>query len=142
MQIYATEDNLTAWMTPTVPPANAAQYLRTASLAVTEATKVWFYTVDNDGIPTDATLKQAFNDATCAQAAAMITFGIDPLAGGVLEAGGVEQSVGIGSGRITYADAALAVQAQAILLGELCREADRILRNAWLQNMTNPWVVG
>ncbi|MGN6722988.1 MAG: hypothetical protein ACTHJM_10290, partial [Marmoricola sp.] len=73
MLIYATTDDLTVWMAPTAPPDPAAQYLRTASLAVAEATKTWFYSTDTTGAPTDATIKQAFNDATCAQAAAMIT---------------------------------------------------------------------
>ncbi len=140
MLVYATTTDYAAW-TGTTSPANIAQLLRTASMAVREATEMAFYTVDSTGMPTDAVQLQAFNDATCCQAAALAAFQVDPLAGGTLESGEVESAVGIGTARITYGDAAAAVEAQRALIGGLTPDARRILRNARLMP-TSPWVVG
>jgi hypothetical protein len=140
--VYATPTDLTAWMAPTVIPANATQLLRTASLAIREATETAFYAADpTTGLPTDTVLLQAFNDATCAHAAALYTFSIDPLAGGTLESGVVESSVGIGTARITYADAAAALAAKGELVNGICLEASRILRQAGIV-LGVPWIVG
>lgn len=140
MLVYATTADYQAW-TGTTAPANITGLLRAASMAVREATELAFYTVDATGMPTDTVQKQAFNDATCCQAAALAAFGVDPNAGGTLEAGAVETSVGIGTARETFADATAAVQAQQALIGGLTPDAKRILRNARLM-LTSPWVVG
>lgn len=139
MLVYATTDALAAW-TGADAPVNATALLRTASLAVREATELCFYVTDATGMPTDAAILQAFQDATCSQAAALDANDVDPLAGGTLEAG-VHSSDGIGSARITYADAVAAAEAKQRLLGGLCVEAARIIRNAGLY-ATAPWVVG
>ena len=139
--VYAQPDDLAAWMEADAP-ANATRLLRTASLAVREATETAFYAVDSvTGLPTDATLLQAFNDATCSHAAALYTFSIDPLAGGTLESGMVESAVGIGTARITYADATAALEAQGELVNGICLEASRILRQSGIV-LGIPWVVG
>lgn len=140
MLVYATRDDYAAWISDTAP-ANIDALLRTASLAVREATELAFYTADATGMPTDPTQLQAFNDATCCQAAALAAFGVDPNAGGTLESGGVETSVGIGTARETFADAAAAVEAQQNLIQGLTPDAKRILRNAKLMP-ASPWVVG
>lgn len=139
--VYATDADLTAWMAPTALPANSAQLLRTASFAVREFTETAYYACDTTGMPTDPVQLQAFKDATCAQAAAMASFQVDPLAGGVLESSLVESAVGIGTAKISYGDAAAAVQGQLQLLNGLVLEAARILRQAGLV-VTAPWVVG
>lgn len=142
--IYATKADLAAWLNPDAPgdpPANATLLLRTASMAVTEATETAFYAADTNGLPTDAKTLQAFKDATCIQAAALLSFDVDPLAGGTLEAGGVETSVALLSARVTYADAAAAVEAQQQLLGGLTLDAQRVLRQAGIQ-LGVPWIVG
>lgn len=141
--IYATAEDLTSWLTISgaTPPANPGGYLRTASMAVTEATETAFYATDSQGLPTDAKTLQAFKDATCAQAAALAAFEVDPTAGGILEGGQVETSVAILSARVTYADNQAAVDGQKQLLEGLVPEARRILRQAGLM-LGVPWVVG
>lgn len=139
MLIYASSTDLAAW-TGTAAPANAAGLLRSASLAVREGTELCFYATDTTGMPTDATVLQAFNDATCAQAAWLAAVDVDPNRGGVLEEG-VESSAGIASARITYADAPAAAEAKQRALTGLCPDAQRILRNAGLY-ATAPWIVG
>lgn len=139
--IYADDTALTAWLSPTPLPTNSAKILRTASMAVTEATETAFYATDSTGVPTDAVTKQAFQDATCAQAAALIAYGVDTDAGGILEGGTVETSVALLSARVTYADNQAAVDGQQQLLNGLVPEAQRILRQAGLV-LGVPWVVG
>lgn len=140
MPAYATTDDLAEWIDGDLPD-NAKAILRTAAYAVREATSTAYYSADqNTGLPLDVTTAAAFRDATCAQAAALIALGIDPLAGGGTEAS-VERSVGIGSARIEYADANDAAQARAQLLGGLCQEASRIIRQSNIV-LGRPWVVG
>lgn len=139
--IYATADDLATWLGDTPAPANAVALLRSASMAVTEATETAFYAADSNGLPTDAKTLQAFKDATCIQAAALMAFGVDPNAGGTLEAGAVESSVGILSARVTYADAAAGVDAQQQLLNGLTLDAQRALRQAGI-HLGVPWIVG
>jgi hypothetical protein len=141
--IYAAPPDLSAWLalSGAQMPEFPGGYLRTASMAVTEATETAFYATDSDGLPTETKTLQAFKDATCAQAAALIAFEIDPTAGGTLEAGGVETSVAIGSARITYADTIAAIEAIQQLLGGLTRDAALILRQAGIQ-LGIPWIVG
>lgn len=138
--IYATTADLTAWMQPTSIPTNATQLLRTASMAVREATESAFYAADTTGMPTDPVILQAFKDATCAQAAALATQDINPLAGGAL-LDGVESSVGLLSGRITYAGTDQVLSGKKQVIGGLVREAYLILRQAGII-LNTPWVVG
>ena len=140
MTPYASTDDLAAWLGADAP-ANATLLLRTASYAVREATETAYYAADPvTGLPTATATLAAFRDATCAQAAALHAIDIDPTAGGALEVG-VQTSIGIGSARITYADAAEAVAAKQQILGGLCLEAARILRQANIV-LGVPWVVG
>lgn len=141
MPVYATSADYTTW-TGTTPPANVAAYLRKASNQVREATKLDFYAVDSNNLPTDATKLQAFNDATCCQAAALITLGVDPLAGGSIVAS-VKESKSIGSARITYAqdDARAAAAAKKQAAEGLVPDALQILRQAQLAKNA-AWVVG
>ncbi len=139
MLIYATPADLSTW-TGADAPVNVVGLLRTASLAVREGTELCFYDTDSSGMPTDAALLQAFNDATCCQAAYLSAEAVDPNRGGVIDTG-IETSVGIGSARITYADAQATVAAKQAALGGLCPDAARILRNAGLY-ATAPWIVG
>jgi hypothetical protein len=139
MLVYASTDDLAAWL-GSAAPANATPLLRSASLSVREATSLAFYATDSTGLPTDAATLRAFNDATCCQAAWLNAESIDPNRGGAL-ATGTQTSIGIGSARITYADAAAAVTAKQQALTGLCPDAQRILRNAGL-TPTAPWIVG
>jgi hypothetical protein len=140
--IYATAADLAEW-TQQAAPANAAALLRSASLLVREATKSCFYAVDAGNLPTDADTKQAFNDATCAQAAFWVANGIDPQA--VLAPPKILNSKAIGSARLSYdtsgAGSLQAYQARVEAAQSLCDEAVRILQDAQLQ-LNGVWVVG
>ena len=137
--VYATPDDLAAW-TGTQAPTNALQLLRSASLAVREATELCYYPVDGNNMPTDATQLQAFNDATCCQAAALAALEVDPTAGGTIVPD-VESSVKLGSASVSYADADIAAQAKNQAINGLVNDAQRILRDAQI-TPTVPWVTG
>lgn len=136
---YASSSDLAAWLGVAAPP-NATPLLRSASLIITDATSTAFYAVDNAGVPTDTVTLQAFKDATCSQAAAMMTLDIDPLAGGVLTSG-AESLVRIGSAEIRYGDDVLAATAKSKALQSIIPEAKLILEQAGIRlNMV--WVNG
>lgn len=139
--VYATSADYLAWTSATAP-TNIDLIMRSASLAVREATEMCFYLTDSSGYPTDAGIKQAFNDATCCQAAALIAVGYDPAAGGTVTAT-VTQSEGIGSAHIQYAttDVQAAAEAKRRVIEGLTLDAQRILRDAGLR-INSPWVVG
>lgn len=136
--IYATSADLATW-TGAAAPANAAQLLRSASLLVREATACDFYATDTTGLPTDTAVLAAFNDATCAHAALWAALKVDPLAGAAQVR--IQASKGIGTARISYADAQAAADAAADSLRNLCPEARRILRDAQLGS-TAAWRIG
>lgn len=137
--VYASPSDLATW-TGTPAPSNVTQLLRSASLAVREATELCYYPVDSHSMPTIPAQLQAFNDATCCQAAALIALAVDPLAGGVLQEG-VESQSRFGSASFTFADAAQAADAKHQALTGLVLDAQRILRDAGVLP-TVPWVVG
>jgi hypothetical protein len=141
--VYATTTDLTNW-TGGAAPTNATQLLRSASLLVRDATAAAFYDADSTGLPTDTTTKQAFNDATCAQAAFWAANGIDPTAGG-LTTTGVLRGKRIGTASLDYDTAAVssvaAMNARLASAKQLCPEAVSILRGAQI-NTYGPWIVG
>ena len=141
--VYATSTDLAAW-TGNPAPANATQLLRSASLLVRDATAAAFYAADTTGLPTDTATKQAFNDATCAQAALWTALGIDPATGG-LAATGVLRGKRIGTAALDYDTSALAsvtaMNARRDAATTLCSEAVTILRAAGV-NTYGPWIVG
>jgi hypothetical protein len=141
--VYATSGDLAAW-TGTTAPANATSLLRSASLLVRDATASAFYAADTTGLPTDTATLQAFNDATCAQAAYWAANGIDPAAG-ALPTAGVLRGKKIGSASLDY-DTAAAVNPAVLAarmdsVENLVPEAARILRAAGV-NTYGPWIVG
>lgn len=138
--VYATVDDLAQYMDADLP-ANGKAYLRVASNRVREYTETsWYATDPATGLPTDQGYIDAFNEATCAHAAAMITLGIDPFAGGA-ESAGVEESVGLGTAKVTYADAADVVALRRHVLYYLAPEAVRVIANARIA-VNVPWVLG
>lgn len=139
MLVYATVDDLDDWITPI--PTNADALLRSASLRVREATKTARYTVDGTGLATDATVLQAFKDATCAHAAALATAKVDPAGGGVLTKASTAAAKSVGSASVSYADAASAAAAKASLHTSLCPDAVTILQQAGLLS-GEVWVIG
>lgn len=136
----AAPSDLAAW-TQTPAPDNAVVLLRSASTVVLDATVGAYYDVDVlTGLATDAQIKTAMTNATCAQAAAWAAIGYDPLTGGVLTPA-VESSTKIGSAAIVFADASAAAAARGSSINGLVPEAERILR---MNNLLipNPWAFG
>lgn len=66
--VYATPQELAAWLGLTDPPAGASLALRDASLVVDGLLVGAVYDVDETGAPTDQEVIDALRDATCAQA--------------------------------------------------------------------------
>lgn len=142
MLVYAQASDYLTWTGTSTIPSNMTAVLRSASLAVREATEAAFYQVDGTGMPTDATILQAFNDATCCQAAALVAIGYDPTTGGTVTAT-VEQATALGTAHVTYAasDVQAAAEAKQKAITGLVPDAERILRNAGLLKNV-PWLVG
>ncbi len=67
-RIFATPAEYEAF-TGQPAPANAARLLARASRLVSGATKAAIYDTDASGYPSDADVRDAFRDATCAQVA-------------------------------------------------------------------------
>lgn len=131
--VYAADADLTTWITPTPLPANSATLLRSASLLIHSFTMTALYGVDDAGKPSDTTILQAFKDATCAQASAWLTAGIDPVGGGITTSAPV-RSKRIGSAGVDYdtsANTSIPVfQAKREAATVLCAEAVMILHQA------------
>ncbi|SBN64453.1 hypothetical protein GA0004736_3413 [Curtobacterium sp. 9128] len=113
-------------------PSDIAFTLEACSDIVLRATITAVYDTDpQTGLATDPLIRQALIDATCIQAAAWVTLGIKPFAGGVIQ-GGVATSKGIGSGSISYAGVATAAAARADAAVSLVPAALRRLQNRGL----------
>lgn len=144
--LYAAADDLEAWLQDDVPD-NTPALLRSASLLVRQATRCDYYNVDVNGKPSDAAILQAFEDATCCQAAMWIRAGIDPTGSvaSVVGSTGVVTSSGIGTGTVTRNASAVVSAANTTALQDavqtLSGEALEILKDAGLcQN--GPWIIG
>jgi len=113
VKLYATEAELSEWITPATPPENAAALLRSASSMMRAETRSARYATDADGYPTDTALRQAFREAVCAQVKFWADHGVDPSLGraGVKPAA---QSKTIGGASITYEAGATAAKVEAV----------------------------
>jgi len=139
MLIYATKLELARWLngpdaTEDQAPANADALLRSASILIRKATRRAMYRVSSDGLPQDATKRQAFNEAALAQAGTLSKLGLDPSAGGVASLKAAVASKGMGSLSVSYVqgDATEAAR-QALASGEvLTFEAYELLSEAGL----------
>jgi hypothetical protein len=136
MTNYATADQLANFIagneldavTPPAAPSDAGVLLRQASSLVRQAIRGALYAVDSDGIPTDATLALALAEATCAQAAAWSTNGVNPTAGRAGATAAVA-SKSLGGATVQYASYAADAQARSDLASGdvLISEALRVL---------------
>lgn len=77
MPVYATVDELTAWLGD-YPPVNADVLLSRASLVVDQLLVGAVYPTDVAGLPTDAATVAALRDAACAQVAWWVSAHPDP----------------------------------------------------------------
>lgn len=134
--VYATTDDLTdgAWV-PQVPAA-APALLRFASRLVRRATMTATYATDTAGGPMHEVVRATFRDATCAQVAAWVTAGVDPVAGGAQPIAAPVRGKSLGSGRIEYdtsgSASVTALTARARAATSLSQEALLILADAGL----------
>jgi len=140
--VYATSSDYSTWSGADTGPDNVDQLLRSASLLVRDATAAAYYQVDTTGLPSDAILLQAFNDATCAQVSAWVAAGIDPNAVGLLTTP-IVRAKALDGGSVDY-DTSLsasvtAFQARQQIATGLCVEAQRILASSGLV-LTAPWI--
>lgn len=132
-----TPEQFGTWIGAQVP-ANAVPLLRSCTAMVYDATKLSIYATDTStGLPSDPTILQCMQDATCIQAAAWMALKIDPLAGGVSTVK-VVTSKKIGSGAITYSNAGADATAAAQLAAttQLVPDAVKKLRQ---QNLISHW---
>lgn len=135
-------------------PANATLILRRTTKQVQTVTQGAFYDVDpatglplpvyDDKTETYSTaIGDAMTEATCIQAAAWITLGIDPLLGGTYLGGSVKASTKIGtaSTQRAQADQEQAVAARLAALNGLVPAALEVLQH---QNLVGngPWTFG
>ncbi|OPC83009.1 hypothetical protein B4N89_20565 [Embleya scabrispora] len=91
--VYATVDDLTAWLPPTLDvPDDAERRLLRASARLRRALLTAVYDVGPSGLPTDAEVSAAFRDATCAIVEYRLTNGDDDAG-----SGGTWTSVSAGS---------------------------------------------
>lgn len=113
-------------------PDDITATLEACSDLVLRATITAVYDTDAaTGLAVDPLVRQALTDATCIQAAAWVTLGIKPYAGGVTQ-GGVATSKKIGSATVEYAGAAMAAAARADAASSLVPAAVRRLQNRGL----------
>ena len=119
MRQYATTSDYTTFTGEQTAPANLDRLLRAASRAVDQLMVGYLYSTDAAGMPTNPATLEAFNEATCAIAAAAAHDGLgDP------DADPQWQSVAIGNVRLqgpadpdaaTVVVAGLRVPAEALL---------------------------
>jgi len=129
--VYADSSALASW-TGAAAPSDATALLRSASILVRDATISAIYSTDDDGYPTDADVSQAFEDATCAHAAALSAAGVNPLASGAVA--GIASSA-IGGASISYAGSDAVANVRLDLSRTLCQESLRILHQAGMLSM-------
>jgi hypothetical protein len=126
---YADPSDLTPdWLSAV--PSNAAQLIRAASQLVLEETALAQYDTDDDGLPTDPKVLEAFHNATCSQAAMWSKAKIDPDAG-VVGQEPIVVSQTVPGGSVTYSQAQSQAQQQDAI-EHLWKGARVFLRNAGL----------
>lgn len=145
MTIYATPAQLANYIAgrelddvseplPAVPD-KAGVLLRRASSLVAEATKAALYRVDELGVALNPLYRAAFAEATCAQASAWSTNGIDPTAGRAGAKAAIA-SKSLGGASVQYASYAADAEARSDLASGdvLISEAIRVLDAAGLRS--------
>lgn len=132
--LYATETDLSVWLTTATPvPDNAVRLLRTASAMVRSATRSAAYDTEPSGLPeAGSDAADAMRDATTAQVEAWLQLAIDPAKGDADNGFKTVASKSISGATIQYAVYAATAQARADAATHLCVEAALILSNAGL----------
>ena len=138
MVTFATETDYVNY-TNELAPGNIDVLLRSASRLVQQATRYSVYDTTPSGLPADPDVMSAFRDATCAQAAAWTTLGIDPTAGPAGAAGRVVASSSVGKASVTYAGASDAAETVKMSLVALTPDAAWYLESAGLTRVVTAW---
>ena len=134
MRSYATESDLSWWMSPEPVPGNTAGLLQYATILIRHETRRARYKT-HGGQPTEPDIREAFTDATTEQARYWAANGLDPAAGTLTEVSGkVVSSKAIKGASVSYdtASAAQTKQARVEALSTLAPGAWQILSNAGL----------
>lgn len=129
MRIYATKEQLAPMWLDEAPP-NADRLLMFASLTIENATRLDVYAVDNEGYPTDPRIKEAFTNATLAQAAFWHGADIDPAKGAVGQQSRIS-SQSVPGGSVSYNAPVTTAELGAAAV-TACQAAVNILRAAGL----------
>lgn len=116
--VYATTEQVAAYCEPDEPPAEiGARQLRAASRIVDSMAFTAVYRVDGDGVPLDPEVRDAFTEATIAQALHTHEYGTEaeiaeasvPVSLGPLKIGIGDRGASLGSGGLSpYSSEALA----------------------------------
>lgn len=132
MRVYATESDLSQWMTPEPLPENPAGLLRAASYLIRRETLLARYKTVG-GQPADPEVRDAFKDATTEQARWWAANDVDP-ARSSIGSGKVVASKTIKGASVSYdtGAAAAAQQARADAADTLAPLARQILADAGL----------
>lgn len=130
MRSYATEADLTTANVVVTPSSDAPQYLQSASELVEDATIVDLYEVDDDGLPTDPEIIEAFKNATVAQIRFWVAAKVNPV-GGVLAQSPEVSSQSTDGSSVSYGSLRTAEELEKAT-SSLCEQAQRILRLARL----------
>ncbi|WP_192809930.1 hypothetical protein [Actinomadura rudentiformis] len=136
MAVYATPDELTAWLDSPAPPT-AVRLLRVASQIVDEILIGAIYDTDADDAPTDPNVAARLREATCAQAAYLLALGDDT--GATTQAG--SHSVGGVSASRAQAAPRWAPQAVSVLRSAGLVPVHPVVpgRPVWWPTWETPW---
>lgn len=140
-ELLAQPSDLAAWMELPDPPAKALATLRACTRMVLDASQGAYYDADPaTGLATAEPAATALRTATLIQAAAWVTLGIDPYAGGATTAR-VKSSSRLGSAQVVYADGQQAADSRDRAARHLVSDAQHTLAQANLLG-TGPWTFG
>ncbi|GAA1327589.1 hypothetical protein GCM10009592_14620 [Brachybacterium rhamnosum] len=129
MRVYATQEDLAEWSSVPIPDT-VDRMLEAASRLIERATITAVYPTDPDGYPVDGDTRDGFRMATCAQVAAWVELGVNPILGAAgVTAKPTLTGKSIGGASLSYSPGAtsdvtatiggLTEQAAAILAGVL-----------------------
>lgn len=133
MRVYATKADL-----GDDPPGDADRLIRRASRLADEHARTARYRVDEDGMPLDATVREAFRDAVVEQVRVWTVLGVDPslgMAGAMAAEKVAGKSIGSASLSFQTSEAGVRERAAAKLgLSEGAMDAlDAVLTDRWIE---------
>lgn len=128
-RVYATSGDLTAYPVTVPAGVSAGLLLQRASRDVDRALLTAVYETDDDGMPTDADIRQALRDATCEQVAGYLD------SGDLTGTGAAPPTAGFTIGKISVqrgGQGASGGAVQSVKIGVLYPQAWQVLQQAGL----------